>query len=337
MIEADGGIIFDSTSPFAFTGQRMPNPSYHKEVFESKLAEVGHDNEVSQWVLDRLPDRFGMEELERAIASPRIQRIPVAMRRGTIMAIHWLAASNYDVAFQPESSICERVIFPDSPNESHGMEDARFVRFVEDDGSVSYYATYTAYDGHDILSQLIETRDFLHFQVRTLNGACVQDKGMALFPRRIDGKFAMLSRHDGESLHYMTSDNIRFWNQADELPILHHDWEFVQIGNCGSPIETEAGWLVLTHGVGPMRRYSIGAILLNLEDPRRLIGQLSEPLLCPAPDEREGYVPNVVYTCGGIAHDGQLILPYGFSDFGVAIATTPLDDLISRLRTRSAG
>lgn len=337
VIEADGGIVFDSTSPFAFTGQRMPNPSYHKEVFESKLTEVGHDNEVSQWVLDRLPDRFDMEELERAIASSRTQRIPVAMRRETITVIHWLATSNYDVAFQPESSISERVIFPDSPNESRGMEDARFVRFVEDDGSVSYYATYTAYDGHDILSQLIETRDFLHFQVRTLNGVCVQNKGMALFPRRIDGKFAMLSRHDGESLYYMTSDNIRFWYQADELPILHHDWEFVQIGNCGSPIETEAGWLVLTHGVGPMRRYSIGAILLDLEDPRRLIGQLSEPLLSPAPDEREGYVPNVVYTCGGLAHDGQLILPYGFSDFGVAIATAPLDDLISRLRTRSAG
>jgi predicted GH43/DUF377 family glycosyl hydrolase len=160
---------------------------------------------------------------------------------------------------------------------------------------------------------------------------------MALFPRRIGGRFAMLSRYDGESLHFMTSDNVRFWSDAEELRIPCHPWEFIQIGNCGSPIETEAGWLVLTHGVGPMRRYAIGAILLDLEDPRRIIGQLAEPLLTPAPDEREGYVPNVVYTCGGIAHNGQLILPYGFSDTGIAIATTPIDNLVSRLRDGSAG
>jgi len=259
------------------------------------------------------------------------------MRRETLEVIHWLATSNYDVTFQPESSVSERVIFPDSPNESRGMEDARFVHFVEDDGSVTYYATYTAYDGHDILPQLIETPDFLHFQVRTLNGACVQNKGMALFPRRIGGRFAMLSRHDGESLYFMTSDNVRFWSHAEELRIPCHPWEFIQIGNCGSPIETEAGWLVLTHGVGPMRCYAIGAILLDLEDPQRIIGQLAEPLLAPAPDEREGYVPNVVYTCGGIVQSGQLILPYGFSDVGIAIATTPIDDLVSRLRDGSAG
>jgi predicted GH43/DUF377 family glycosyl hydrolase len=336
-IEPDGGIVFDSTSPFAFTGTRMPNPSYHKDLFEAKLREVGVDNEVSQWVLSRVSDRFNMEELDAVCASLRTQNIPAVMRRETLDVIHWLATSNYDVTFQPASSISERVIFPDSPNESRGMEDARFVRFVEDDGSVTYYATYTAFDGHDILPQLIETPDFLHFQVRTLNGACVQNKGMALFPRRIGGRFAMLSRHDGESLHFMTSDNVRFWNEAEELRIPYHPWEFIQIGNCGSPIETEAGWLVLTHGVGAMRRYAIGATLLDLEDPRRIIGQLAEPLLAPAPDEREGYVPNVVYTCGGIVHEGQLILPYGFSDVGIAIATTPIDDLVSRLQDGSTG
>ena len=337
VIGPDSGIVFDLTSPFAFTGIRMPNPSYHKDLFEAKLREVGVDNEVSQWVLSRVSDRFNMEELDAVCASSRTQRIPAVMRRETLDVIHWLATSNYDVTFQPASSISERVIFPDSPNESRGMEDARFVRFVEDDGSVSYYATYTAYDGHDILPQLIETPDFLHFQVRTLNGACVQNKGMALFPRRIGGRFAMLSRHDGESLYFMTSDNVRFWNEAEELRIPYHPWEFIQIGNCGSPIETEAGWLVLTHGVGPMRRYAIGATLLDLEDPQRIIGRLAEPLLAPAPDEREGYVPNVVYTCGGIVHEGQLILPYGFSDVGIAIATTPIDDLVSRLQDGSAG
>jgi len=338
LIEPGGGIVFDSTSPFAFTGARTPNPAYSKELFVAKLREVGVDNEVSQWVLARVSDRFNMEELDAACASSRTQRIPAVMRRETLEVIHWLATSNYDVTFQPESSVSERVIFPESPNDSRGMEDARFVRFVEDDGSVTYYATYTAYDGHDILPQLIETPpDFLHFQVRTLNGAFAQNKGMALFPRRIGGRFAMLSRHDGESLYFMTSDNVRFWNEAEELRIPCHPWEFIQIGNCGSPIETDAGWLVLTHGVGPMRRYAIGAILLDLEDPLRIIGQLAEPLLVPAADEREGYVPNVVYTCGGIVHEGQLILPYGFSDVGIAIATTPIDDLVSRLRDGSAG
>jgi len=336
VVGADGGMVFDSTSPFAFTGTRTPNPAYVKDLFAAKLREVGIDNEVSRWVLARVSDRFNMEQLVAACASSRTQRIPAVMRRETLEMIHWLATSNYDLTFQPESSISERVIFPESPNESHGMEDARFVRFVEDDGSVSYYATYTAYDGHDILPQLIESPDFLHFQIRTLNGDCVQNKGMALFPRRIGGRFAMLSRHDGESLYFMTSDNVRFWNKAEELRIPCHPWEFIQIGNCGSPIETEAGWLVLTHGVGPMRRYAIGAILLDLQDPQRIVGQLAEPLLAPAADEREGYVPNVVYTCGGIVHGGQLILPYGFSDVGIAIATTPIDDLVSRLRDGSA-
>ncbi len=331
VIEPDGGTVFDSTSPFAFTGTRVPNPSFHKDLFEAKLREVGVDNEVSRSVLSRVSERFSTAQLDTACAESRPQNIPAIMRRETLEVIHWLATSNYDVSFQPQSSISERVIFPDSPNESRGMEDARFVRFVEDDGSATYYATYTAYDGHDILPQFIETPDFLHFRVRTLNGACAHNKGMALFPRRIGGRFAMLSRHDGESLHFMTSDNVRLWSDAEALRIPCHPWEFVQIGNCGSPIETAAGWLVLTHGVGPMRRYAIGAILLDLEDPRRIIGQLAEPLLTPAADEREGYVPNVVYTCGAIAHNGQLILPYGFSDVGITIATMPIDDLVSRL------
>lgn len=337
VIGPDGGMVFDSTSPFSFTGTRVSNPSFHKDLFEAKLREVGVDNDVSRRVLSCVSDRFSTEELGVACASSRTQNISEMMRRETLEVIHWLATSNYDVTFQPESSISERVLFPDSPNESRGMEDARFVHFVEDDGSVTYYATYTAYDGHDILPQLIETPDFLHFRVRTLNGACVQNKGMALFPRRIGGRFAMLSRPDGENLHFMTSDNVRFWSDTKELRIPRQPWEFIQIGNCGSPIETEAGWLVLTHGVGPMRRYAIGAILLDLEDPQRIIGQLAEPLLAPAPDEREGYVPNVVYTCGGIVQSGQLILPYGFSDVGIAIATTPIDDLVSRLRDGSAG
>ena len=335
VIDPDGGMAFDPTSPFAFTGARTPNPAYVKRLFAEKLREVGVDNEVSRWVLARVQEQFSTEELHAVCAASKAERVPAVLRCKTLDVIHWLATSSYDVAFRPDSSISERVIFPESPNESHGMEDARFVRFVEEDGSVSYYATYTAYDGHDILPQLIETRDFLHFGVRTLSGSCVQNKGMALFPRRIGGKFAMLSRHDGENLYFLTSDNVRSWNEAKELHVPSNPWEIVQIGNCGSPIETEAGWLVLTHGVGAMRRYAIGALLLDLDDPQRIVGQLAEPLLVPAAYEREGYVPNVVYTCGGIVHEGQLVLPYGFSDVGIGIATTPMDELMSRLRDGS--
>jgi predicted GH43/DUF377 family glycosyl hydrolase len=335
VIDPDGGMVFDPTSPFAFTGARTANPAYVKGLFAEKLREVGVDNEVSRWVLARVREHFSTEELHAACAASKAERVPAVTRCETLDVIHWLATSSYNVVFQPDSSISERVIFPESPTESHGMEDARFVRFVEDDGSVSYYATYTAYDGRDILPQLIETADFLHFGVRTLSGSCVQNKGMALFPRRIGGKFAMLSRHDGESLYFLTSDNVRSWREAKELHVPSNPWDLVQIGNCGSPIETEAGWLVLTHGVGAMRRYAIGALLLDLDDPQRIIGQLAEPLLVAAADEREGYVPNVVYTCGGIVHEGQLVLPYGFSDVGIGIATTPMDELVSRLRDGS--
>ena len=337
VIELNGEIAFDSMSPFVSAGRRVPNSSYNKEVFESKMSELGFQNEVSQCVFDRLADSFDLEELMDVITSSRTQNIPAPMRRETIEAIHWLATSNYNVIFSPDSTISERVIFPDSPTESCGMEDARFVRFVEDDGSVCYYATYTAYDGYDVLPQLIETRDFLQFDVRTLNGTGAKNKGMALFPRRIGGRFAMLSRHDGECLYFMTSDNVRFWHDAKTLSTPRHRWEIIQIGNCGSPIETEEGWLVLTHGVGPMRTYAIGAMLLDLDDPQHVIGQLPGPLLAAAPDEREGYVPNVVYTCGGMLHNKQLILPYGFADMGIRIAAVPLDELLVQLVNRAKG
>ena len=331
VIESDGKIVFDPTSRFASLGRRAPNPSYSKDVFALKLEDLRVKNEISQSVLDSLPEPFSFDQLLGAVASARSLDIPRAMSDETLEMIHWLATSNYEISFSPDSPISERVIFPASPTESHGMEDARFVRFVEDDGSVRYHATYTAYDGQQILPQLIETEDFVSFRLLTLNGARAHNKGMALFPRRIRGRFAMLSRHDNENIHLLTSDDIHFWDHADPLQTPSRTWELVQIGNCGSPIETEAGWLVLTHGVGPMRRYTIGAMLLDRDDPRRVIGRLAEPLLEPERDERDGYVPNVVYTCGAIVHNGWLILPYGFSDTGVGIATLPLDELLSRL------
>ena len=337
VIESDGKILFEPTSPFVSSGRREANPSYSKAVFALKLEDLGVWNEVSQSILDSLQERFSLEELSSAVASVQSTQISRTMSHATLARIHWLATSNYEVTFSADSPISERVIFPSSPTESHGMEDARFVRFVEDDGSDRYYATYTAFDGQKILPQLIETADFVEFRVLTLNGARAHNKGMALFPRRIRGRFAMLSRHDNENIHFLTSDDIHLWNHGDPLQAPSNAWEFIQIGNCGSPIETEAGWLVLTHGVGPMRRYTIGAMLLDRDDPRRVIGRLAEPLLEPEWDERDGYVPNVVYTCGAIVHNGRLILPYGFSDTGTGIATTPLDELLSRLESGSAG
>jgi len=211
------------------------------------------------------------------------------------------------------------------------MEDARFVRFVEDDGSIIYYATYTAYNGRAILPQLLETTDFLSFRARTLNGRSVQNKGMALFPRKVGGRYAMISRHDDENLYLMFSGHPHFWSDPQLLRKPTESWEAVKIGNCGSPIETEAGWLVITHGVGPMRKYCIGAILLDLEDPTRVIGQLARPLLEPDANEREGYVPNVVYTCGALVHTTRLILPYGVSDTAARIATVELKELLHAL------
>jgi predicted GH43/DUF377 family glycosyl hydrolase len=215
------------------------------------------------------------------------------------------------------------------------MEDARFVRFTDDDGSVTYYATYTAFDGYEIVPQLIQTDDMLTFRIATLNGKAAQNKGMALFPRRIRGQYVMLSRLDRENLHLATSSDVRRWTDVSDLHRPQRPWELLQIGNCGSPIETAEGWLVVTHGVGPMRRYTIGALLLDLDDPRRVIGQLREPLLAPESNEREGYVPNVVYSCGAMVNGKDLVLPYGLSDAAVGVAIIPLDGLTEELRRSS--
>jgi predicted GH43/DUF377 family glycosyl hydrolase len=249
----------------------------------------------------------------------------------TLECIEWLADSNYELCFSPKLNLSERIIFPVSVNESNGIEDARFVRFTGDDGEVSYYASYTAYNGRAILPQWIETRDFLHFRIITLNGRAVQNKGMALFPRRVNGHYAMLSRQDDENLYIMFSDHLHYWN--DPIPLMRpaEVWESVKIGNCGSPIETAAGWLVITHGVGPMRKYCIGAALLDLHDPTKVIGRLREPLVSPDANEREGYVPNVVYSCGSLVHAGRLVLPYAMSDTATVVASIALDDLLAAI------
>jgi predicted GH43/DUF377 family glycosyl hydrolase len=317
---------------FATEPERVPNVTYDKSVFARKLRDLGLRNRFCRGVLDELDDSFSMSQLRQVLPRERKKsRIADAAADRASRGILLLAESNYRVGFAKDQPVSQRVIFPSTPSQSNGIEDARFVRFINDDGSVSYYATYTAYDGRIILPQLLETPDFVQFQFITLNGPAVQNKGMALFPRKINGHYAMISRQDDENILIMFSDNIHFWSGPRRLLSPSQPWEFIKMGNCGSPIETEAGWLVLSHGVGAMRKYCIGAFLLDLKDPTRVIGRLKEPLLSPNESEREGYVPNVVYTCGALLHGGELVIPYAMSDSATSFATVPLDDLLSAM------
>jgi predicted GH43/DUF377 family glycosyl hydrolase len=331
-ISAEGHITIAPVSPYVTVPEIVPNPTYRKKRFVVKLHEMGFENECSASVMAGVGEQFTRSELVTRVAAVRRETLPLSHdNRRSLECVQWLADSNYELRFSPKLALSERIIFPVSANESNGIEDARFVRFVEDDGSVIYYATYTAYNGRAILPQFIETEDFLHFRVLTLNGSAVQNKGMALFPRRIQGRYAMLSRQDDENLFIMFSDNVHYWNDPQILLRPAEAWESVKVGNCGSPIETEAGWLVITHGVGAMRKYCIGAVLLDLEDPTKVIGRLRRPLLSPEGNEREGYVPNVVYSCGSLVHGEDLIMPYAMSDQATAIATIKLRDILAEL------
>ena len=333
LIGADGVIHLDPVSRFVTLPEIDPNPQYKKAPFIVKLHEMGFDNAHAASAMEALGETFTRNDLNRSVARIRREAMPVTQDLdSTLLCLQWLADSNYEMRFSPKLAMSERVMFPVSANESNGIEDARFVRLREDDGTVMYYATYTAYNGRAILPQLIETQDFLHFRVLTLNGTAVQNKGMALFPRRIDGSYVMLSRQDDENLFIMFSDNPHYWTESRVLLRPAEMWESVKIGNCGSPLETEAGWLLITHGVGPMRKYCIGAALLDLHDPTRVLGRLREPLLVPEASSREGYVPNVVYSCGSLLHGGQLILPYAMSDRASTVVSVSLDELLGALK-----
>jgi predicted GH43/DUF377 family glycosyl hydrolase len=335
VIRANGSIDVEAPSRFVTAPVVNPDPTYRKAIFLHKLKEMGFSNPWSSRVMDALGNTFTLRQLESAlqVASPEKPLRPRELQR-TLECVRWLAQSNYEVHFDSTIAVSERIIFPVSSNESNGMEDARFVRFVEDDGSVIYYGTYTAYNGRAILPQLLETTDFLNFRALTLNGRAVQNKGMAFFPRRVGGRYAMISRQDDENLYLIYSDNPHYWNDPQLLRRPSEPWEFVKIGNCGSPIETKDGWLVITHGVGPMRKYCIGVMLLDLEEPSKVISHLDVPLLRPEGNAREGYVPNVVYTCGALLHQGQLILPYAMSDTAATIVTLDVDTLLAQLHAR---
>ncbi|MFQ5658804.1 MAG: glycoside hydrolase family 130 protein [Gammaproteobacteria bacterium] len=333
IIDQHNTMLFDPIGHYVDTPRRRLNPTYDRHLFRLKLNEMSAANAITACVLNGLPEQFSYDELTHRLEDLSAQpQFPVVKIHETFEIIKWLANSNYELEFQPDHAISERVIFPTTENESGGIEDARFVQFYDDNGDNTYYATYTAYNGFKILPQLIETRDFVRFKVITLNGRAVQNKGMALFPRKINGKYVMLSRQDGENNHIMYSDHLHFWQYSCVIQQPDKPWEFVQIGNCGSPLETGAGWLVLTHGVGPMRQYCIGAMLLDLDDPCRIIARLEKPLLSPHEQEREGYVPNVVYTCGAILHNNELIIPYSTSDTSSGLASVDVADLIDCMR-----
>jgi predicted GH43/DUF377 family glycosyl hydrolase len=280
-----------------------------------------------------LGEWFTLEDLRASLQSEQFRPEEETTQEGPgeAQGIWMLARSNYEVQFRPEQQLSERILFPATPSQRNGIEDARFVRFRNDDGTHIYYATFTAFDGKVVVPELVETSDFFHFRFISLNGPAAENKGMAMFPRKIGGLYAMLSRQDNENIYLMFSDNVHFWNERRVLLKPAFPWELVQLGNCGSPIETDAGWLVLSHGVGPMRKYCIGAFLLDRDDPGKVLGRLREPLLQPNQNERKGYVPNVVYTCGALVHNGELIIPYGMADHATAFATVPLAEVLAAM------
>jgi predicted GH43/DUF377 family glycosyl hydrolase len=308
--------------------------TYDKKSFAHKLDEMQEVHSIipPELILDKLKDNFTYGELRKCIEESRKAVHLASDKENLFNQIIWLASSHYELQFSLDTNISERVIFPVSANEKNGIEDARFVRFTNEDNKTKYYATYTAYDGATILPKLLETEDFYHFRVMPLHGEIAQNKGMALFPRKVNGKYAMLCRLDGFNNYIAFSDNITVWREAKILQQPKYSWELIQIGNCGSPIETKDGWLVITHGVGPMREYVLGAALFDLDNPEKEIGRSKTPLLIPNAEEREGYVPNVVYSCGSMVHNEDLIVPYAMSDYSSTYASVNLKELLDELK-----
>jgi predicted GH43/DUF377 family glycosyl hydrolase len=334
IIDRNNNLIVEPVGKMLAEAMRIKRHIYNKKSFIKTLDEMhDFDNKLSPlFVLEKLKDRFTYGELKRATDETRrsIQLTPT--KELILNQIMWLALSHYEIEFSLDSAISERVIFPISDTEKNGIEDARFVKFTEENGEVIYYATYTAYDGISILPKLLATKDFYHFKGLPVHGELAQNKGMALFPRKIKGSYTILCRTDGVNNYISYSNNINIWREATLIQKPVFPWELVQVGNCGSPIETDDGWLVITHGVGPMREYVLGASLYQLDNPEIEIGKLNSPLLAPNNDEREGYVPNVVYSCGSIIHNGNLIIPYGISDTASTYATVNLGELLAEIK-----
>jgi len=334
IIDKNCDLMIEPVGRMLAEAERIKKNIYDKESFIKKLVELGNfkNNVFAVFVLDKLDDSFTYGELKRAVDETRNIHQLSAEKDLIINQMMWLAKSHYELEFSLDSAISERVIFPISETEKKGIEDARFVKFTDDNGEVTYYATFTAYDGIAILPKLLETKDFYHFKALPIHGEIAQNKGMALFPRKINGKYAMMCRIDGVNNFIAYSEIINIWREAILLQEPKYPWELVQVGNCGSPIETKEGWLIITHGVGPMREYALGASLYELDNPEKEIGRLKTPLLTPNSEEREGYVPNVVYSCGSIVHNDNLIIPYAMSDFASTYASVNLNELLHELK-----
>jgi predicted GH43/DUF377 family glycosyl hydrolase len=329
IIDRENNLSFEPPGQLLDLPEEVQIHTYTKDAFIEKLSEMDVDERLIGLVMDRLGNDFTYQELESSIGRILEREDLDPAQQIVIEEFIWLARSYYEITFSPSTAISERVIFPVSSAENNGIEDARFVRCKEDDGACNYYATYTAYNGITILPKLLETKDFCHFKVMPLYGEYAKNKGLALFPKKINGHYAMVSRVDGVNNYIMYSKDVHHWKDATIIQEPEYPWQFVQVGNCGSPIETERGWLLLTHGVGPMRTYSLGATLLDRSDPTIVLGQTREPLLVPNAQEREGYVPNVVYSCGAIVNQGELIIPYAMADYASLFAKVKLNDLFA--------
>lgn len=333
ILDKDNNLEFSPVSKLVDVAESIQLHEYHKADFMHKLHDMEFDNiELVEQILNPLNDTFVFRELYNSITN-FVNNNELTVRHNKVLhAIKFIANAQYQISFSLDTAISERVIFPVTDSESNGIEDARFVKFTDDNGEVKYYATYTAYNGFVIMPQLIETSDFYTFKILPIYGKNAQNKGMALFPRKVNGKYAMLSRLDGENNYIMFSDEIHNWDgEAILIQEPEFAWEFVQLGNSGSPIETDKGWLVITHGVGAMRRYVLGAILLDLDNPEKVLAQLTEPLLVANENEREGYVPNVVYSCGSILHNKDVIIPYAMSDTSSGFSYVSLKELLDNM------
>jgi len=328
VVDVGGNIMLDDASGYFTCLEKNEGAVYTKDFIRKRLAVLpGFKTEI----LDQLPDSFTATEAVNKIQLKQGELLQNNPLSSSISQLSEILDTNYELEQSSHLPINEKVIFPNAKGERMGMEDVRFVKF-EDGEQSCYYGTYTAYNGKDIKTQLIETKDFNVFKARTLYGSAVSDKGMALFPEKVNGKYVMVSRQGGEKINIMFSDDLHLWENYQLLMEPHFTWELVQLGNCGSPIKTDKGWLLLTHGVGTMRTYVISAILLDLLDPSKIVGRLSVPLLEADEQEREGYVPNVVYTCGLMRHQDLLIIPYAVSDSATAFATIELRELLNEMK-----
>jgi len=330
IIDKDHHLEILPTGNYVDGAEVIRDAVYEKKLFFERIVTARIDNTVIQELEGKLGDKFDYDTLQHTIGGLQARQIS-DHRKTELEKVLWLSDSYSNITFSLDTDISDRVIFPMSELERKGIEDARFVKFTDHDGSIIYYATYTAFDGALIMPKLLQTTDFYNFKIRPLHGAGAKNKGLALFPRKVNGNYTMLSRVDGCNNYIMYSNNINLWENPHLLQQPSCSWELIQVGNCGSPIETEHGWLVITHGVGPMRRYVLGALLLKIDDPSVVVGRLKEPILSPNQDEREGYVPNVVYSCGGIVHNDKLIIPYGLSDYSSSFATIDLRALLDKI------